>query len=75
VSPKAYEVLRESGIEMPTRQTLNDYTHWVTAKPGFSHEVDIFLRKERKLELLEEHQRYVYMLTSAYAHLLADLLF
>jgi hypothetical protein len=62
VSPKAYEVLRESGIEMPTRQTLNDYTHWVTAKPGFSHEVDIFLRKERKLELLEEHQRFVVLI-------------
>ena len=31
VSPKAYEVMRESGIQLPTRQTLNDYTHWATS--------------------------------------------
>ena len=39
---KAYEIIRESGISLPTRRTLNDYTHWVSAKPGFSSEVDDF---------------------------------
>jgi hypothetical protein len=50
VSPKAYEIMRESGISLPTRRTLNDYTHWVSAKPGFSCEVDDFLRTEDELE-------------------------
>ena len=40
VSPKAYEVMKESGMCLPSRRTLNDYTHWVSAKPGFSHEVE-----------------------------------
>ncbi len=25
ISPKAYEVMRESGLELPIRRTLNDY--------------------------------------------------
>ena len=59
VSPKAYEVMRESGISLPTRRTLNDYTHWVSAKPGFSCEVEDFLRTEAKVDELEEWQRFV----------------
>lgn len=35
ISPAAYEVLRESGFNLPTQRRLNDYTHWVQAKPGF----------------------------------------
>ena len=30
-----YEIISESGFLMPTR-TPNDYTNWVSAKPGFS---------------------------------------
>ena len=37
VSPKAYEIMRESGIRLPTRRTLNDYTHCVSAEPGFQN--------------------------------------
>ena len=58
VSPKAYEVMKESGMCLPSRRTLNDYTHWVSAKPGFSHEVDVFLRTEAKVDELEDWQRY-----------------
>ena len=36
-------------IELPSRRTLNDYTHWVSAKAGFNHEVDVFLRQEAKM--------------------------
>ena len=36
VSPKAYDIIKQSGIQLPTRWTLNDYTHWVSAKPGFN---------------------------------------
>ena len=58
------EALRESGLHLPTRWTLNDYTHWVSAKPGFSHEVDLFLRTEAKVDELEEWQRYIqYIIT------------
>ena len=57
VSPKAYGILRESGIQLPTRRTLNDYTHWVTAKPGFQYEIDELLIREAKVEELEDWQR------------------
>ena len=50
VSSKAYQVMQESGIQTPSRLTLNDYTHWVSAKPGFNHEVDMFLRTEAKAD-------------------------
>ena len=58
VSSRSYEVIRESGLQMPTRRILNDYTHWVSAKPGFSHEVDMFLRTEAKVDELQAWQRY-----------------
>ena len=68
VSPKAYEVMKESGVQLPTRCTLNDYTHWVSANPGFHHEVDDFLRTETKVDELEDWQRCIiacdkYMIT------------
>ncbi len=47
MSPKAYEILRESGLKLPTRRTLNDYTHWISAKPGYQHEVDQFLMEQK----------------------------
>ena len=46
-------------MKLPTRRTLNDYTHWVSAKPGFSSEVDEFLRTEAKVDELEDWQRFV----------------
>ena len=60
VSPKAYDILRESGIELPTRCTLNDYTHWVSAKPGFQNDVHELLASETKVEQLEDWQRYIW---------------
>lgn len=57
VSASAYEVMKESGMQLPSRRTLNDYTHWVSAQPGFSHEVDLFLRTEAKVDELKEWQR------------------
>lgn len=58
VSGKAYEIMKESGIQLPSRRTLNDYTHWVTAQPGFSHEIDTFLKTEAKVDELDDWQRY-----------------
>ena len=57
VSPKAYGIMKESGIQLPSRRTLNDYTHWVSMKPGFNHEVDSFLRSEMKVDELEDWKR------------------
>uniref|UniRef100_A0A1X7U031 Transposable element P transposase n=1 Tax=Amphimedon queenslandica TaxID=400682 RepID=A0A1X7U031_AMPQE len=54
--------MKQSRIELPTRSTLNDYTHWISAKPGFSHEVDMFLRSEAKIDELEEWQRFVVLI-------------
>ena len=59
MSPKAYEIMRESGIQLPTRRTLNDYTHWVSAKPGFQNEIDDMLVREAHLEKLEDCKRHV----------------
>ena len=50
--------MRESGIQLPTIRTLSDYTHWVTCKPGFNSEVDMFLVKEARVEELDDWQRY-----------------
>lgn len=62
VSPKAYEILRESGVQLPTRRTLNDYTHWLHAEPGFHNAIDNLLATESNIKNLEEWQRlYSYM--------------
>ena len=52
--------MRESGVLLPTRRTLNDYTHWITPKPGYQYEIEEFLMKEIKVESLEDWQRYVH---------------
>ena len=46
VSPKAYEIMRESGISLPTRRTLSDYTHWMSE--GFQAKLMSFYRLKRK---------------------------
>ena len=43
VSPKAYEMLKESGIQMPTRRTLND-------APGFHNAIDNMSVSEATIE-------------------------
>ena len=53
VSPKAYEIMQDSGYQLPTRCTLNDYTYWISVKPGFQNEGDDFLVKEAKVEELD----------------------
>ena len=58
VSGKAYEVLRNSGcIRLPSQRTLRDYTHYVSAKTGFSIEVDQMLVSS--LDVSIERNRYV----------------
>ena len=40
VSSKSYEILRTSGLRLPSQSTLRDYTHYLPAKIGFSPEID-----------------------------------
>ena len=61
VSPKTDNILRESGVQLPTRPTLNDYTHWISAKPGFQNDIDDLFASEAKVNQLEDWQRYKYM--------------
>ena len=56
MSPKAYDILRESGVQLPTRRTLNDYTHWISAKPGFQNNIDDHLASEAKVNQLKDWQ-------------------
>ena len=44
LSGKAYETLRNTGVlQLPSQRTLRDYTHYVPATIGFSHQVDKML--------------------------------
>lgn len=48
-SPKAYEIMRSSGVKLPMRRTLNDYTHWITAKAGVCmHRLCVMMRMPEK---------------------------
>ena len=50
MSPKAYEMLKESDIQMPIRRTLNDYTHWLSIAPGFHNAIINMLVSEATIE-------------------------
>lgn len=52
-------MMRESGIQLPTKRTLNDYTHWTSAEPGFQNEIDDMLVREAGIDKLEDWQRQV----------------
>ena len=56
-SPRTYDIIRDSGfITLPSRRTLRDYTNYMKIKPGFQSEVFDVLRKEAKIEKLQEWQ-------------------
>ena len=51
-SSKTYDIIRDSGfINLPSKRTLRDYTHWLTSKAGFQDEVDEDLRDEVNIVL------------------------
>ena len=55
--------LRESGcLRLPPQRTLRDYTHYVKAAAGFSHEVDIMLLKAANVEVCPEWEKLVLLL-------------
>ena len=63
-SNKTYEIIRESGfISLPSKRTLQDYTHWVKLRPGFNADVFDNLRNEVNVDGLSEWQKYIIIAT------------
>ena len=58
LSSAAYRAMRKS-ILLPSERTLRDYTHLVKGSTGIQPEVNSLLRKEAKVPLLEDWQKYV----------------
>lgn len=62
-SNKAYETLRQSGvISLPSQRTLRDYSHAITAKPGFSDAVDQQLMLAAKVATCREWEKLLVIL-------------
>ena len=69
------QLLRESGIlKLPSSRTLRDYTHFASAKPGFSVEVDKMLIDASKVASCPEREKYVLLLLDE-MHVKKDLIF
>lgn len=62
-SNKAYEVLREAGLFLPSQRTLRDYTYCTKSATGFSSEVDQQLLLASKVLTCKEWEKYVVVLT------------
>ena len=64
-SPKAYNIIRESGvIVLPSKRTLKDYTHWFRSDIGFQNEAFQQLQEDYKVTEFNEAQRCVLVLVS-----------
>lgn len=61
-SSKAYDVMRDSGIALPSQRTLRDYTHCFKAATGFSKDVDQQLILASKILTCEEWKKNVVVL-------------
>lgn len=62
-SNKAYETLRQSGvISLLSQRTLRDYSHAITAKPGFSDAVDQQLMLAAKVATCREWEKLLVIL-------------
>lgn len=60
-SSGCYDTLRKC-LHLPSARTLQDYTHYVDAKPGFSSEVDKLLIKASKVGSCPERDKCVLIL-------------
>ena len=64
-SSKTYEIIRESGfISLPSKRTLQDYTHWIKLQPGFNADIIEYLRIEANVDGLSDWEKYVVLLPS-----------
>ena len=58
----AYDVLRDSGIALPSQRTLRDYTHCFKVATGFSKDVDQQLMLASQILTCEEWKKNVVVL-------------
>ena len=61
-SNKAYEVLREAGLFLPSQRTLRDYTYCTKFTTGFSSSVDQQLLLVSIVPTCKEWEKYVVVL-------------
>ena len=61
-SNKAYEVLREAGLCLPSQRTLRDYTYSTKSAIGFSSSVDQQLLLGSKVLTCKEWEKYMVVL-------------
>ena len=61
-SNKAYEVLLDAGIFLPSQRTLRDYIHCTKSGTGFSSGVDHQLLLASKALTYQEWQKYIVIL-------------
>ena len=74
-SSGAYELLRSSScLRLPSQRTLRDYTHYVKAAHGYSHEVDCMLVKAAKLDTCPDREKCVLLLLDE-MHIREDIVF
>ena len=74
-SSGAYETLRNSGVlKLPSQRTLHDYTHYIKAQSGFSHEVDEELLRVANYKKLSQSEKCVALLTDE-MYIIEDLVY
>ena len=61
-SNKAYEVLRDAGLFLPSQRTLRDYTYYTKSVTGFSSSVDEQLLLASKVLTCQEWEDYMVVL-------------
>ena len=60
ISSAGYHAMQSCGfIKLPSERTLRDYTHLIKFATGIQPEVSAQLRKEAKMESIEEWQKFV----------------
>lgn len=60
ISSSAYHAVPAFGfLTLPSQRTLRDYTHFIKSEAGFKADVNAELRKEMKVDGLEEFERCV----------------
>ena len=62
-SSSGYEALRQSGcIRLPSQRTIRDYTHFASAAPGFSVDIDKQIIEAAKISTCQEWEKCHFIL-------------
>ena len=74
LSGSAYELLRNSGLKLPSQRTLRDYSYISPTSIGFSNQVDQQLMEAANIAECEKFQKCVLLLVDE-VHIKEDLVF